>query len=68
MPLFYDLDVERGLTHRWMKISKSRNFEDVGLMEEKLCEMGKDLINVRLKELVLKIGRASCRERVSSPV
>lgn len=38
----------------WMKISKSIDVEDVGLMEEKLSEMGKDLADVRLRESVLR--------------
>jgi len=28
-PLLYELEIERGRTHRWMQISKSKNVEDV---------------------------------------
>ena len=54
IPLFYDLERERGHTHEWMQISKYRNFEDVGIMEVKLSEMGRDLADVRLRKAVLK--------------
>jgi len=32
-PLLYELEIERGRTHRWMEIDKSKKVEDVGLME-----------------------------------
>jgi len=33
IPLLYELEIERGRTHMWMKIAKSKKVEDVGLME-----------------------------------
>jgi len=37
-----------------MKIAKSKGVEDVGHMEEKLKEMGKELSNIRDKETMMK--------------
>lgn len=50
VPLVYELEKQEGKTHRWMQISKSKNVEDVGLMEEKVTEMGKELSDSRLRE------------------
>lgn len=36
-----------------MKIAKSKNVEDVGLMEEKVIEMGKELSDLRLRESIM---------------
>jgi len=38
-----------------MKISKSKGVEDVGHMEEKLKEMGRELSNIRDKEAMMKV-------------
>lgn len=38
-----------------MKISKSKKVEDVGLMEEKLLEMGKDLSDLMDREYTMRI-------------
>ena len=54
IPLFYELEKERVYTHQWMKIPIARSVEDVGIMEEKLTEMGRDLADIRLREEVLK--------------
>lgn len=48
--LLFELEAERGRTHRWMSISKSKKVEDVGLIEEILIEMGKELSELRDKE------------------
>jgi len=48
------LEIERGRTHRWMKFSKSKNVEDVDLMEEKFTKMGKELIDLRLRESIMR--------------
>jgi len=48
------LERERGRTHGWMQIAKSKKLEYVGLMEEKLQQMGKEFSDLRLKELVMK--------------
>ena len=53
-PLFYELEKERACTYHWMQIAKTKNVEDVGIMEEKLTEMGRYLADVRLREAVLK--------------
>jgi len=37
-----------------MQIDKSKNVEDVGHMEEKLLEMGKELCRIRDGESVMK--------------
>lgn len=37
-----------------MKISKSKNVEDVGHMEEKLLDMGRELSEIRDRERVIK--------------
>lgn len=54
IPLFYELERQMGHTHERMQIAKARNVEYVGIMEEKLSEMGIELANVRLREVVLK--------------
>jgi len=55
-----------------MKISKSKNVKDVGFMEEKFIEMGKDLSDLRLRESTMmekletkkhKVERETARER-----
>jgi len=38
-----------------MKIAKLKKVEDVGLMEEKLLEMGKELSELRDREYTMKI-------------
>lgn len=37
-----------------MQIAKSNNVEDVGLMEEKVTEMGKELSDLRLRESIMR--------------
>ena len=37
-----------------MKISKSKNVEDVGLMEEKVTKIGKELSDLRLRESIMR--------------
>lgn len=37
-----------------MQIEKSNKVEDVGLMDEKLQQMGNELADLRIKELVKK--------------
>jgi len=54
IPLLYEMDIERGGTHRWMKIAKSKNVEDVGLMEEKVTKTGKELSDFRMRESIMK--------------
>jgi len=48
------VEIERSRTHRWMQISKYRNVEDVGPMEEKVIEMGKELSDLRLRKSIMK--------------
>lgn len=43
VPPFFELEAERRRTHRWTQIAKSKKVEYVGLMEEKVLEMGKEL-------------------------
>lgn len=38
-----------------MHITKSKGVEDIGLMEEKLKEMGKDLSGLREREVIMRI-------------
>lgn len=54
IPLFFELEAERERTHRWMQIAKSKKVEDVGLMEENVLEMGKDLSELREKESTIR--------------
>ena len=54
IPLFFELERERGRTHRWMQISKSKKVEDVGIMEEKVLEMGKELSEWRDGEYTMR--------------
>ena len=53
IPLFFELDKERAKTHQWMKIIKSKGVEDIGHMEEKLKEMGKELSGLRDREAII---------------
>ena len=39
-------------THRWMQIAKSKGVEDIGHMEDKLREMGRELSALRDKEAI----------------
>ena len=55
IPLFFELEKERAITHRWMQISKSKRVEDIGHMEEKLKEMGRELSSLRDREAIMKI-------------
>lgn len=47
VPLFFKLEKERVRTHTWMQIEKSKGEEDIGHMENKLRDMGKELSMVR---------------------
>lgn len=47
MPLFFELEKERVGTNTWMQIAKSKGFEDIGHMENKLKEMRKELSMIR---------------------
>ena len=42
IPLFFELEKEIVRTHRWMQIAKSKGVEDIGHMENKLKEMGRN--------------------------
>jgi len=54
IPLFFELEKERVRTQRWMQISKSKGVQDVGHMEEKLKEMGRELSNTWDEEAMMK--------------
>ena len=54
IPLFFELERERARTHRWMQIAKSKGVEDVGHMEEKLKEMGREMSSIRDREAMMK--------------
>jgi len=41
-----------------MKIAKSKGVEDVGHMQEKLKEMGRELISIRDREVMMKSVRS----------
>ena len=47
VPLVFELEKERIRTHTWMKITKSKEIEDIGHMEEKLKELRGELAMVR---------------------
>ena len=54
IPLFFELEKERARTHRWMQIAKSNGVEDIGHMEEKLKEMGRDISGLRDREAIMR--------------
>jgi len=54
IPLFFELEKERAITHRWMQITKSKGVDDIGHMEEKLKEMGRELSSLRDREAIMK--------------
>lgn len=54
IPLFFELEKERARTHQWIKIAKPKGVEDVGHMEEKLQEMGRELSSIRDREKMMK--------------
>ena len=50
MPLFFQLEKEWVKTRTWMQIAKSKGVEDIGHMENKLREVGKELSTIRHTE------------------
>ena len=54
IPLFFELKKERVRIHRWMQIAKSKGVEDIGHMEDKLREMGRELSALRDKEAITR--------------
>ena len=40
--------------HRWMQIAKSKGVEDIGHMEDKFKEMGRELSALRDREAVTR--------------
>ena len=42
------------ITHRWMQIAKSKVVEDIGHMENKLKEMGRELSARRDREAITR--------------
>ena len=52
IPLFFELERERVRSNRWMQIAKSKGVEDIGHMESKLREMGRELATVKHVEAV----------------
>lgn len=54
IPLFFELEKERARTHRWMQIAKSKGVDDIGLMEENIKEMGRELSSLRDREAMMK--------------
>ncbi len=54
IPVFFELEKERVRTHRWMQIDKSKGVEDVGHMEKKLREMGRELSALRDREYITR--------------
>lgn len=48
--LFFELDKERGRTHRWMQINKSKVLEDVAIMEDKMKNIGEEMAELKFKE------------------
>jgi len=71
IPLFFELEKERVRTHRWMQITKSKGAEDIGHMEKKLREMGRELSALRDREAITRshldneneILRGSCMSK-----
>ena len=54
IPLFFELEKERVRMHRWMQIAKSKGVEDIGHMENKLREMGRELSALRDREAITR--------------
>jgi len=54
IPLFFEIEKERARTHIWMQILKSKGMEDIGHMEEKVKEMGRELSSLRDREAMKK--------------
>jgi len=54
IPLFFVLEKESMRTHRWMQIAKSKGVEDIGHMEDKLREMGRELSAIKDREAIKK--------------
>ena len=52
--LLFELEKERGKTHRWMQIEKSKKVEDVGLMEDKLEQMGREKADLSLRYSIMR--------------
>jgi len=48
------LEKERVRMHRWMQIAKSKGVEDIGHMEDKFKEMGRELSALRDREAVTR--------------
>ena len=54
IPLFFELEKERVGMNRWMQIAKSKGVEDIGHMENKLREMGRELSALKDKETITR--------------
>ena len=54
IPLFFKLESERGRIRRWIQIVKSKKVEYVGLMEENILDMDKELIELRDREYTMR--------------
>ena len=54
IPLFFELEKEITKSHIWIQIAKSKRVEEIGHMEEKLKEMGKELSSLRDREAIMK--------------
>ena len=54
IPLFFELEKERARTHQWKQFAKSKGVEDIGHMDEKLKEMGRELSSLRDREAIMK--------------
>lgn len=48
------MEEERAHTHNWIKLATSKGVHEIGFMEEKIAELGKDLFDVGLRESFLK--------------
>lgn len=50
VPVFLELNTERSRNHIWMKITKSKRVDYVGLMENKMRDMGDEMINLSIRK------------------
>jgi len=54
IPLFFELEKERARTHQCMQIAESKGVEDIGHIQEKLKEMGKEISGLRDREEIMR--------------
>jgi len=49
VPILLELDKERVRSHQWKQIARSKEVDDMGLMEENMTKRGEEMADLRLK-------------------